>query len=136
MRIGVLLITAVVGVLWTSITVSRVAVWGDERALWVSAVQHAPTKPRVWVNVGRMHARHSHPVNAAAAYQHAIDLSAEQGRPEAERRHAAVFARINLALLLEAQGQHPLAVLYARHALAAAPNDLGIQGAAAWILRE
>lgn len=132
MRIGAVLIGAVVGIALIATTASRVAVWQDERALWASAASHAPLKPRAWVNLGRAHALRGEPVLAMAAYEHALALSA--ARPDAERRQAALVSRLNLALVWNAQGRQAEAQAEARQARRDAPNHYAIQGAAAWIL--
>ncbi len=57
------------------LTVARVAVWGDEVALWEDAVTKAPNSAIPRINLGVAYARRGDAERAIAAYREAIALS-------------------------------------------------------------
>lgn len=97
MRVLRISLLVAVGMAWAVSTAARVHVWGDERLVWMEAVQASPTQPRPWVNLGRQYALLGDRQLAAKAYMEAIRLATE--RPDLERRASVAFALVNLALL-------------------------------------
>lgn len=92
-------------------SVQRVSVWGSEAALWDEAARHGPNKPRPWINLGAVYARHGETDRAIAAYRHAVALSRDPRRDRIEGpmrgRHVAL---LNVAVLLAQGGQYDAAL--------------------------
>lgn len=128
-----ILILVTVGAAWAVLTSARVQDWTDERRVWQAAVQHAPEKPRPWINLGRQYARDGADRLALEAYQRAIALSADPRRPQEDRRIARAIAEANLALLWHREGWTGEARSLIAIAVDRLPGDPSIAATAAWI---
>lgn len=90
-------IVAVVVLAWVAITAARVHVYGDERLVWMEAVQQAPLKPRPWINLGRQFALVGADHIAEQYYGRAMSLAT--ARPELERQRSITLAQANVQRL-------------------------------------
>jgi len=59
--------------LYSVLTVRRNALWADPVALWTDAGHKSPAKARPWNNLGNTYYRRGDYINAAAAYERAMD---------------------------------------------------------------
>ncbi len=95
------------------LTVARVAVWGDEVALWEDAVTKAPQSPIGHLNLGAAYERTGDVERAVGSYHRVLALAPT---------HPLAYA--NLGRLFHARGEYP----HARAALEAAvrldPEDV------------
>jgi Flp pilus assembly protein TadD len=87
------------------LTMVRVPIWQDERALWLEATQHSPLKPRPWVNLGHQDHLAGEKEAAERAYRRAQVLSADPRRPLREQQTGWAVATVNLALLMAQRGE-------------------------------
>lgn len=100
MRIARVLLGVAVGAAMALTVTSQVHRWQSERSVWMAAVQHAPHKPRPWINLGREYALEGNDALAADAYRTAIAESV--GRPDG---HLSIgIAAMNLTLLAMSRG--------------------------------
>lgn len=112
-------------------TASRVEVWGDERALWLNAVQQAPDSPRPWVNLARQYALSGDIDRAEAANERAIWVA--QARTYDDGRASVAFAWANLALIRWNRGDHQAAGQLIAQAHQRLPDEPAITKVYAWL---
>ena len=87
-----------------SLSMHRATVWEDERDLWHAAVQHSPTKPRPWINLGNQYARQHMDGPAEDAFLWASHLTQQPGRSREEQYLGWAVADTNVALMLLRRG--------------------------------
>lgn len=115
-------------------TRDRIALWGNERALWADAVAQAPGKPRPWVNLGRQYALDGALGLAEDAYRRGMRAADAPGRSLDERVFGYGIGAANVALLRCKAGDVDSAVAVTAAALERRPAPTSLREVHAWLV--
>lgn len=77
-------------------TAAQIPVWRSEVSLWTQAAQHAPEKPRAWVNLGRALLLSGHADYAEQSFSRAIAVASSPHVRPFDREDAMRAAQSNL----------------------------------------
>lgn len=68
-------------IIWSSLTLQRTSVWGNEILLWEDANKLAPNEHNVQNNFGKALQKYGYPDEAMSAYKRALSIDPSRGEP-------------------------------------------------------
>lgn len=80
--------------------------WHDDRAIWQTAIQASPDKPRPYVNYGAALQKAGDHIGAVRSYYTAIAKSHDDRRTAGTNLYSRLSAQTNLALILVLHGEY------------------------------